>query len=71
LKLIVDAANSPSSSPLPSQALQKGFPEILQGEKVYLISYDKSKEQRILGIKFHTQVETAKDTLEDFARRGW
>jgi len=56
---------------LPSQALQKGFPEILQGEKVYLISYDKSKEQRILGIKFHTQVETAKDTLEDFARRGW
>ena len=67
----MDEANSLSSSPLPSQALQKGFPEILHGEKVYLISYDKSKEQRILGIKFHTMAETAKDTLEDFARRGW
>ncbi|KAF8959850.1 hypothetical protein BDZ97DRAFT_1836214 [Flammula alnicola] len=67
----LDAANSLSPSPLPSHKLQKGFPEILQGEKVYQISYDKSKEARILGIKFHTQIETTKDTLEDFAKRRW
>ncbi|KDR70025.1 hypothetical protein GALMADRAFT_255392 [Galerina marginata CBS 339.88] len=67
----LEAANSLSSSPLPSHKLNKGFPEILESERVYHISYDKSKEQKILGIKFHTKVETSKDTLEDFAKRGW
>jgi len=67
----LDAANSLSPPPLPSHQLPKGFPEILQGEKIYHISYDKSKEQRILKIKFRTQVDTTKDTLEDFSRRGW
>jgi hypothetical protein len=67
----VDAANSLPSNPLPSHPLYKGDPDVLKGEKKYLISYDTSKERRIFGIKFHTKVETIKDTLEDFAKRGW
>ncbi|CAA7269675.1 unnamed protein product [Cyclocybe aegerita] len=67
----LDAANSLNPNPLPSHKLAIGLPEISQGEKVYLISYDKSKEERLLGIKFNTIVETTKATLEDFARRGW
>ena len=70
---IVDAANSLKPNPLPTHKLPKGYPELLQDgkEKVYHTTYDKSKEERILGIKFKTQLETTKATLEDFARRGW
>ncbi|PPQ88274.1 hypothetical protein CVT25_005437 [Psilocybe cyanescens] len=64
------AANSISPSPISSHKLPVGHPEILDGTRVINISYDKSKEQRILGIKFHTKLETTKDTLEDFARRA-
>ncbi|KAF8798337.1 NAD(P)-binding protein [Phlegmacium glaucopus] len=70
----VDVANSLSPSPLPSRTFRPGFPEITtQGdsEPVYMTTYDKSKEASILGIKFRTKLETTKDTLEDFARRGW
>ncbi|PPQ88275.1 hypothetical protein CVT25_005438 [Psilocybe cyanescens] len=67
----VAEANSISPSPFPSRKLPIGFPEILEGERVYKISYDKKKEERILGIKFHTKLESTKDTLEDFAKRGW
>ncbi|PPQ89360.1 hypothetical protein CVT25_003200 [Psilocybe cyanescens] len=65
------AANSLTPSPIPSHNLPVGYPEILDGEPVSKIRYNKSKEERILGIKFHTKVETTKDTLEDFATRGW
>ncbi|PPQ80464.1 hypothetical protein CVT25_001782 [Psilocybe cyanescens] len=65
------AANSLTPSPIPSHDLPVGYPEILDGEPVSDIRYNKSKEERILGIKFHTKVETTKDTLEDFATRGW
>jgi hypothetical protein len=56
-----------------SNELQRGFPEITQteGEPVYMITYDQSKQASILGIKFRTKLETLKDTLEDFSRRGW
>jgi len=67
----LDAANSLSPSPLPSHFLQRGFPEINQGEPVYTLTYNKSKEAAVLGMKFKTKLETTKDTLEDFARRGW
>ncbi|KAF9042284.1 hypothetical protein BJ165DRAFT_262532 [Panaeolus papilionaceus] len=69
----VDAANSLSPNPLPSHKLSKGFPDMLPPveDRVYNITYDKSKEQRILGISFKTIVETTKDTLENFAARGW
>ncbi|KAF9561492.1 D-lactaldehyde dehydrogenase [Agrocybe pediades] len=59
----INAANSLSPNPLPSHKLPKGFPEITEGERVIHIAYDTSKEQRILGIKYHTKVETTKDTL--------
>ena len=73
LKYIVDAANSLSPSPLPSHKFQLGFPEITQveGDPVYTITFDNSKEASILGIKFRTKLETTKDILEDFSRRGW
>ena len=73
LKFIVDAANSLSPSPLPSHKFQLGFPEITQveGEPVYMITYDNSKQADILGIKFRTKLETTKDILEDFSKRGW
>ena len=72
-KQIVDAANSFSPSPLLSHKFQIGFPEITQveGEPVYMVKYDNSKQACILGIKFRTKLETTKDMLEDFAKRGW
>ena len=33
--------------------------------------YDNSKQDRILGIKFRGKLETVKDMLEDFSKRGW
>ncbi|KAH9487433.1 Putative uncharacterized oxidoreductase [Psilocybe cubensis] len=66
----LEVANSISPSPFPRK-LATGFPDILEGERIYRISYDKTKEAKILGIKFHTKLESTKDTLEDFAKRGW
>ncbi|KAF8880894.1 hypothetical protein CPB84DRAFT_1851708 [Gymnopilus junonius] len=69
----LDAATSLSPSPLPSHKLPRGLPEITEspGDKVYHVTYDKTKEERILGIKYHTKLETTRDTLEEFAKRGW
>ena len=72
---IVGAANSLSSSPLLSYKFQLGFPEITQfeGQPVRIITFDKSKQANILGINFRTklELETTKDILEDFFKRGW
>ncbi|KAF8808073.1 NAD(P)-binding protein [Phlegmacium glaucopus] len=60
----VDAVNtvSPSlSRTLPAEDIVEQQPGV----------YDTSKQQRILGIKFKSKVETTKDILEDFAKRGW
>ncbi|CAA7269674.1 unnamed protein product [Cyclocybe aegerita] len=66
----VDAVNGLKPNPLPSHKFTLGYPEISR-EKVILATFDKSKEDRIFGIKFKTVEETARDTLEEFARRGW
>ncbi|KAJ3517035.1 hypothetical protein NLJ89_g748 [Agrocybe chaxingu] len=66
----IDTVNNLKPNPHPSHKFIFGYPEIAQ-EKVVLATLDKSKEERIFGIKFKTMEETAKDTLEDFARRGW
>ena len=73
LKKIVDIINSFSPSPLPSHKLQTGFPEInqVEGGPLYMFIYDNSKQDSILGIKFRGKLETAKDMLEDFSKRGW
>jgi len=68
---LVDTANSLFPSPLSSRKFLRGFPEITQGEPVYLITYDNSKQASILGIEFKTKLETTRDTLEEFERRGW
>ena len=75
---LVDAANSLSPSPLLSHKFQRGFPEInnnqVEGDDdgpVYMTTYDNSKQADILGIKFRTKLETTKDILEDFSKRGW
>ena len=36
-----------------------------------MLTYDNSKQAGILGIKFRTKLETTKDILEDFSKRGW
>ena len=73
--ILVDAANSLSPSPLLSHKFQRGFPEInnnqVGGGLVYMTTYDNSKQAGILGIKFRTKLETTKDILEDFSKRGW
>ncbi|KAF8880900.1 hypothetical protein CPB84DRAFT_1792190 [Gymnopilus junonius] len=67
----INVANSLPPPVYPSHKLPTGIPELFNSETVYNVVYDKSKEEKILGIKFHTKEETTKDTLEDFARRGW
>ncbi|KJA22025.1 hypothetical protein HYPSUDRAFT_41417 [Hypholoma sublateritium FD-334 SS-4] len=67
----IDIANL-LENPLKTLPIYKGEPGLFEaGKTEYLISFDTAKEQRILGIKHHTKLETARDTLEDFAKRGW
>ena len=69
--LTVDTANQ-LENPLKTLPIYKGEPALLESGKVeYLISFDTAKEQRILGIKHRTKLETTRDTLEDFAKKGW
>ena len=42
-----------------------------QTPTVYYITYVPDKEQRLLGVRFRTIEETARDTLNDFKARGW
>ena len=66
----VDTANSISPAPVLSHKIQSGFPEITKGEPVYMFTYDNSKQANVLGINFRTKLETTKDILEDFSKRG-
>ena len=36
-----------------------------------MYTFDNSKQSSILGIKFRTKLETTKDILEDFWKRGF
>ena len=70
----VGTANALPTNPLEGRyALYKGDRHLLQveGERIYKVTYDTSKEERILGIKYRTMADTTRDTLEDIARRGW
>jgi len=64
----LDVANTVHPYPLPNHPPPKGIPEL---EKVHNIQYDTAKERRIFGIKFRTMEETSRDTLENFAEKGW
>ncbi|PBK86378.1 NAD(P)-binding protein [Armillaria gallica] len=50
-----------------SQVLSKPVP----GDMKYAIIFDMNKEKRLLGLKFRTMEETARDVLSDFDSRGW
>ncbi|KXN81604.1 NADPH-dependent methylglyoxal reductase GRE2 [Leucoagaricus sp. SymC.cos] len=64
----LDAANKIQPYPLPNHPPVKGIPGL---EKTFNIQYNTEKEGRIFGIKLKTMEETTRDTLEDFAARGW
>ncbi|KAF4621469.1 hypothetical protein D9613_001222 [Agrocybe pediades] len=49
-------------------ALPIGYPQL---PEVILWRYDAAKSERILGIKYKTIKEIAKDTMDDFIARGW
>lgn len=67
----VDAANAlVPTGVYTRKELPKGFPDIHEA-KVYMTTYDTSKEQRILGLEYRSMEETTRDILEDFQRRGW
>lgn len=67
----VDAATSLNPSPIPSHALPKGIPGAGLNA-THKIQYDTAKAAKILGlVKYRTKEELAKDTLEDFEKRGW
>jgi hypothetical protein len=66
--VLVDVANTAQPYPLPNHPPAKGSPGL---ERVYNIQYDTAKEKRIFGIKLRTKEETLRDTLDDFAKRGW
>ena len=52
--------------------IPKGTPSATsQDDFTWTVTYDSSKVQRILGLKFRTKQELLADTLEDFKRRGW
>lgn len=67
----VDVANSLAPSPLPSHSLAKGVSRA-GAQATRMIEIDTSKQANIFaGMKFRSMEETARDTLADFARRGW
>ena len=67
---IVDATNAVKPSPWTSHhgAFAKGHPD---GTRVHNITWKTEKAQRILGIKYRTLEETAKDILVDYEEHGW
>jgi nucleoside-diphosphate-sugar epimerase len=65
---IVDIVNKIAPSVWPGHEILKGFPI---EEKAYRVRYSTEKQERLLGLKYHTKEETTRDILEDFKKRGW
>ncbi|PBK74752.1 NAD(P)-binding protein [Armillaria solidipes] len=63
----LDVISKLSPNPYPSRTLPRGTPGICQRA----ITFDTSKEKRILDIKFRTMEEMARDVLADYECRGW
>ncbi|KAF8142891.1 NAD-P-binding protein [Mycena galopus ATCC 62051] len=53
-----------------SPKYQKGVPGSSR-DAVHQIRYDASKSVRVLGMKYRTMVETARETAADWEARGW
>ncbi|KAK0229941.1 hypothetical protein EDD85DRAFT_125874 [Armillaria nabsnona] len=54
-----------------SASTSRVLPKPVPGDTKYAIIFDTSKEKRLLGLKFRTMEETARDVLSDFESRGW
>ncbi|KAK0194726.1 hypothetical protein F5146DRAFT_926509 [Armillaria mellea] len=54
-----------------SASTSRILPKPVPGDTKYAIIFDTSKEKRLLGLKFRTMEETARDILSDFDSRGW
>ena len=67
LFFLVDVVNSLSPSPYSSHTFAKGATGTVQRA----ITFDTSKQKRILDIKFRSMQDTARDILTDYTRRGW
>ncbi|KAK0187889.1 D-lactaldehyde dehydrogenase [Armillaria mellea] len=63
----LDVISTLSPNPYPSRTLPRGTPGVCQRA----VTFDTSKEKRILGIKFRTMEDLARDVLADYERRGW
>ncbi|KAL4069134.1 hypothetical protein V8B97DRAFT_1963928 [Scleroderma yunnanense] len=69
----IDAANALSPPIVLSRPLPKGMPGSGSGQPdtVHLISYDTTKSDRILGLKYRSIADTTEATLANYAARGW
>ncbi|KAF9482937.1 D-lactaldehyde dehydrogenase [Pholiota conissans] len=67
----LDALNTLQTNPLPSHAIAKGFPELSAGEKTYDVVYETTKAHDVLGVKWTSMADSGRDTLAEFAKRGW
>ncbi|KAK0460571.1 D-lactaldehyde dehydrogenase [Desarmillaria tabescens] len=54
-----------------SSSTSRTLPKPVPGEPKYAVIFDMSKEKKLLGLKFRTMEETARDVLADFDRLGW
>lgn len=71
LQDLVDTANSLEPYPLPSHPPHQGIPGL---EKTYLIRLKMDKQEKILGMtgsSLRTMEEAVRDSLMEFAGRGW
>jgi len=66
----IDVANSLSPPAAPGKTLPVGNPGAGR-TATHMYTYDTSKEKRILGLKYKTMHEIARDMLVDFNNRGW
>lgn len=68
-RLPVDIANSLEPSPLPKgKKLTPAYPD---PERKTVLDFSNAKEQRILGVQYRPLRDLVKDSLEDFAARGF
>ncbi|KAG6328854.1 hypothetical protein ID866_10235 [Astraeus odoratus] len=69
----VDAANALRPAPKLSKPLPKGIPGsgTAHPHTIHMVTYDVTKVNRILGLKYRSIAETTLDTLTDYEARGW
>ncbi|KAH6887185.1 D-lactaldehyde dehydrogenase [Coprinopsis sp. MPI-PUGE-AT-0042] len=64
----IDTANTLEPSALPGHKLTPSWPD---PERKAVLDFSNAKEQKILGVKYRPLRDTVKDSMEDFAARGF